>query len=199
MFYRVDYVLAVMLAGFVIGALLKSVTAKLAPHSIAKTYLVLIAVILLIRAIVFVCSVVTTGMPIWNSIGSAIGDVTNFLLGGLFGISVLRSDRRELLCDPDVFLALCLSVGIGYVIAGYTKAFYMQGRADFFAQSGYSIAFLKFIMTIEVLGGVAMLIPWTVLPALAGLSIDMFGAVWTHVHNGDPLDDNVPRHRRRPL
>jgi uncharacterized membrane protein YphA (DoxX/SURF4 family) len=191
MFYRVDYVLAVLLGGFLIGMVLKPVAAKLAPHKIARTYLFLIAAILLIRAIVFICSLVTTSMPVWNSIGSAISDITNFLLGILFGVSVQRTDRRELLCDPDVFTALCLAVGIGYVIAGYTKAFYMQGMADFFTQSGYSIAFLKFIMTIEVLGGAALLIPWTVLPALAGLSIDMFGAIWTHVHNGDPLNDST--------
>jgi hypothetical protein len=59
----------------------------------------------------------------------------------------------------------------------------MQGMVEFFTQSGYSTPFLKFIIVAEVLGGMGLLIPWTVLPAITGLSVDMFGAIYTHIHN----------------
>ena len=62
---------------------------------------------------------------------------------------------------------------------------------EFFAQSGYPDAFLRFIITVEVFGALAMLIPNAVPAALAGLGIDMFGAVLTHIHNGDPLNDST--------
>jgi hypothetical protein len=41
------------------------------------------------------------------------------------------------------------------------------------------------------LGGMGLLIPWTVLPAITGLSVDMFGAIYTHIHNGDSIDDST--------
>ncbi|HLW82795.1 MAG TPA: DoxX family protein [Candidatus Acidoferrales bacterium] len=85
----------------------------------------------------------------------------------------------------------CIAAGVAFILAGYAKALYTSGMVEFFTQSGYSAGFLKFIMTAEILGGIGMLIPWTVLPAVAGLSIDMFGAIWTHVHNGDPLNDST--------
>ena len=62
---------------------------------------------------------------------------------------------------------------------------------DFFAQSGYPDTFLRFIIVAEVLGALALLIPCAVPAALAGLGIDMFGAVLTHIHNGDPLNDST--------
>jgi len=135
--------------------------------------------------------VVLANASVWNKIGSGCGDAGNFLLGGIFGIAALRKDRREILCDPAIYSALCLFTGIVFVLAGYVKALYMQGMIEFFTQSGYSTPFLKFIMTIEVLGGIGLLIPWTALPAIAGLSIDMFGAIYTHIHNGDPLNDST--------
>jgi uncharacterized membrane protein YphA (DoxX/SURF4 family) len=128
---------------------------------------------------------------IWNTIGAAIGDVGSFLFGALLGIAALRTERRQILCDPEVYSILCLSAGLGFVMSGYIKALYMQGMIEFFAQSGYSTSFLKFIMTIEVLGGIGLLISWTVLPAIAGLSVDMFGAIYTHIYNGDPLNDST--------
>lgn len=191
MYYRVDYIIGVMLAGALAGALPKRASARISAHQLARAYLYLVAVLLGVRAVVFVCGTVAPNMPVWNLIAGGISDAGNFMFGALFGVGLSRSDRRELLCDTDVYTALCLSLGLGYVIAGYSKALYMQGMTDFFTQSGYSTAFLKFIMTVEVLGGIGVLIPWTVLPALGGLSIDMFGAIWTHVHNGDPLNDST--------
>ena len=191
MIYRVDYVVAVMLVGLIAGALLSRPTSRVDSARLARGYYIAIAVVLAIRAVVFVLGIVRANEAIWNALGNGIGDAGNFLFGAIFGIAALHPDRRKTLCDPAVYAALCLAAGFGFVMSGYVKAFYMQGMTQFFTQSGYSVSFLKFIMTAEVLGGVGLLIPWTVLPAMAGLSVDMFGAIYTHVHNGDPLNDST--------
>lgn len=191
MFYRVDYVVAVILAGLIVGALLSRRTSRIEPSRVARGYFVAIAILITFRLVVFVCSVVLTNAAVWNKIGGVCGDVGGFLFGGIFGIAALRNDRREVLCDPLIYSALCLATGIGFVLSGYVKALYIQGMIDFFTQSGYSTPFLKFIMTIEVVGGIGLLIPLTAIPAIAGLSIDMFGAIYTHIHNGDPLNDST--------
>lgn len=191
MFYRVDYVVAVMLAGLAFGLLVNQATSNIKPSRLARFYFVIVAILVVLRVVVFACSVVLPGAKVWSIAGNAMGDTSNFLVGFLFGIALLRVDRREILCDPAVYSILCISAGVGFVMTGYAKALYMQGMVQFFTQSGYSVTFLKFIMTAEVLGGAALLIPVTVLPALAGLSIDMFGAVYTHIHNGDPLNDST--------
>jgi hypothetical protein len=46
-------------------------------------------------------------------------------------------------------------------------------------------------MIAEIFGALGLLLPWAVLPSLHGLSVDMFGAVLTHIHNGDPLNDST--------
>ena len=122
---------------------------------------------------------------------AAAGDVSNFFFGAIFGVSLVRPQRLALLLEPAVYSALCLSTGFGFLTAGFVKALYLQGMIEFFVQPGYSMTFLKFIMTAEVLCGAALLIPWAILPAVAGLSIDMFGAIYTHIHNGDPINDST--------
>lgn len=191
MIYRVDYVIGVMLAGLVVGLLLSRRTSSIEAARLARWYFVIIAVRLALGAVVFACSVVLVNASTWNTISTALGDASNFLLGVLLGVALLRADRREVLSDPSVYSALCLAMGIGFVMSGFGKAFYMEGFIQFFTQSGYSLPFLKFIMTAEVLGGAALLIPITVLPAVVGLSMDMFGAIYTHIHNGDPLNDST--------
>lgn len=191
MIYRVDYVIGVMLAGVAAGAIFSRKTSRIEPARLARAYFVIVAVLLGLRVVDFVCSVVLADAALWNKIANGMGDASNFLLGALFGVAALRKERREILCDPAVYSALCLVAGVGFVITGYVKAFYLQGMGDFFVQSGYSTTFLKFIMTAEVLGGLGLVIPWTVLPAIAGLSVDMFGAIYTHIHNGDPLNDST--------
>jgi len=187
--YRVDYVVAVILAGLIVGALLSRLTSRVEPARLARGYFVFIAVLVGVRVVAFVCSIMFPNASVWNTIGRGSGDTSNFLLGGIFGIAARRPERRAVLCDPAIYSALCLSAGIALVLAGYAKALYMDGMIQFFAQLGFSTLFLKFIMTIEILGGIGLLIPWTALPA--GLSIDMFGAVYTHIHNRDSINDNT--------
>jgi len=93
----------------------------------------------------------------WSRAGNIIGDGGNLLLGALFGAALGRTRRLDLLREPAVFDGLCLMTAYIFVTAGFVKALFMQGMSDFFTQSGYSLGFLKFIMTAEVLGGAALL------------------------------------------
>jgi uncharacterized membrane protein YphA (DoxX/SURF4 family) len=93
--------------------------------------------------------------------------------------------------DPSVLGVLCMALAFTFGVAGIGKVFSMAPMADFFAQSGYSVTFLKFIVISEIFGAIGLLLPWAVVPALIGLTVDMFGAVLTHIHNGDPLDDST--------
>jgi uncharacterized membrane protein YphA (DoxX/SURF4 family) len=190
--YQVDYILAVFLAGLIIGALMSRPTSRIEPSQLARRYFVVFAVVIALRVLLFVGLVLKPSSSPLNMVFAGTGDATNFLFGVIFGVAMLRRDRRALLCDPAIFSVLCLSAGIGFVMNGYLSASIgSRGMSQFFIQSGYSAHFQMFIATAEVLGGVGLLIPWTALPAIAGLSIDMFGAIYTHVHNGDPLNDST--------
>ncbi len=163
---------------------------QIAGARLTHGYFVLTAVLVALRVSAVVCGIVL-GQAFWNHISSGIGDGLNLLLGAILGMAARRAEPREFLCAPEVYSALCLASGMAFVMASYSKAFSMAGMLEFFTQSGYSARFLKFIISAEVLGGIGLMIPWTVQPAIAGLSVDMFGAVYTHIHNGDPLNDST--------
>jgi hypothetical protein len=132
-----------------------------------------------------------TGQSFWGIAGKIIGDLAGLLFGGLFGLAVRRTDAREFLEEPFILSALRMTLAFTFSLAGMGKALYMAPMTEFFTQSGYSLAFLKFIVIAEIFGAVGLLLPWAFLPALMGLTIDMIGAVLTHVHNGDPLNDST--------
>jgi uncharacterized membrane protein YphA (DoxX/SURF4 family) len=121
----------------------------------------------------------------------SIGDLTGFFVGAVFGLAARRKDARRLLVDPSVLSALCMALAFTFLMAGIGKAFSLTSMTEFFTKSGYSVSFLKFIVIAEIFGAVGLLLPWAFLPSLIGLTIDMFGAVVTHIHNGDPLNDNT--------
>lgn len=188
MLYRVDYVFAVMGAGFLIGLLTGRWTLRFTPSSMAQSYFNAVLVLLALSSIRLTFFLAMGHAPAWTGVFS---DLPGMLYGALFGIAVRRSDQRELLLDRAVLSALAISIAVTFASAGLGKAFSMAPMHEFFAQSGYPDAFLRFIIVAEVLGGLAMLIPCAVPAALMGLCIDMFGAVLTHIHNGDPLNDST--------
>jgi uncharacterized membrane protein YphA (DoxX/SURF4 family) len=188
MFYRVDYVFAVIGAGFLIGVLTGKWTLRFSTSRVAQMYFNAVLTLLTLSSIRLTFFLTLGHAPAWTG---AISDLSLVLYGALFGIAARRDDRQELLLDRAVLSALAISIAVMFASAGLGKAFAMAPMHEFFAQSGYPDAFLRFIIVAEVLGGMAMLIPCAVPAALAGLSIDMFGAVLTHIHNGDPLNDST--------
>jgi uncharacterized membrane protein YphA (DoxX/SURF4 family) len=191
MFYRVDYILAVLLAGFLMGVLFGKPAANIVTSRLARGYYVAIAVLLVLRTVVSVCGMLTSQSGFWHSAGGFIGDLSSFLFGAVFGLAARRKDARELLTDSSILGAFLMALAFGFALNGIGKAFSMVPMTQFFTQSGYSVTFLKFIAIAEVFGALGVLLPWAVLPALIGLTVDMFGAVLTHIHNGDPLNDST--------
>jgi hypothetical protein len=190
MFYRVDYALAVLSVGFLAGLLCSRRTEDLPPSRLAQAYYAAVAILLVLRTAAFAGSMLTTGYGRWGTAGGLIGDILGLLFGALFGLAMRRKDGRAFLLDANVLAALCMGLAFTFASVGVGKAFSMTPMTEFFTQSGYSVPFLKFIVIAEIFGGIGLLLPWAFLPALVGLTIDMFGAVLTHVHNGDPLNDS---------
>ena len=191
MFYRVDYTMAVLLAGFLIGLLVGTATEKVAATTLARRYYVAIAILLVLRTSIFGYTILISSQSVLTPVGGILGDLSSLLFGVLFGMAARRKDTRELLTAPSILGALCMALAFTFAIAGVGKAFSMAPMTDFFTQSGYSVTFLKFIVIAEVFAGIGLLLPWAVVPALIGLTVDMFGAVLTHIHNGDPLNDST--------
>jgi hypothetical protein len=191
MLYRVDYMLAVVTTGVLIGLLSSSATRGLNPTILGKRYYQSVAMLVILRVGASIPAVLLDRTTPWDVVGHLAGDLLGFLFGALFGLSVLREDGQELLTNPAVLQALSLAVAFTFAFSGIAKAFSIDQMSKFFSTSGYSVTFLKFIITAEILGALGLLVRWTAVPALLGLSVDMFGAVVTHVHNGDPLNDST--------
>lgn len=191
MFYRVDYLLAVMLAGFLIGMACSRSTSQFSPSRIARAFYVITLALIGLRIVCFLGSVAQPKVALWSIAGALASDIGLLLFGALFGLALRRQDRRGLLLHPAIFSALCIGTAASFALSGIGKAFSLDWMINFFHQSGYSAAFLKCVMSVEVFAALAMLIPSTVIAAVAVLAIDMFGAVYTHVHNGDPLNDST--------
>lgn len=191
MFYRVDYTMAVLLAGFLLGILLGRKTANIAAASLAQRYYMIIAILLVLRTGIFAYTMLVRPQGFMATVGGIAGDLLGFIFGALFGLAARRKDTRELLTDPSILGALCMALAFTFALAGVGKAFSMAPMTEFFTQSGYSVTFLKFIVIAEIFAGVGLLLPWAVVPTLIGLTVDMFGAVLTHIHNGDPLNDST--------
>jgi hypothetical protein len=191
MFYRVDYAVAVLLLGFFAGVLFSSTTKEITPSRLARGYYVAVAILLVLRTVAFAAGMLLNHSSLWNPVSGFLGDLLGFLFAASFGLALRRRDGREFLTDSPVLGALLMALAFTFGVAGIGKAFSMAPMADFFTQSGYSVTFLKFIVIAEIFGAVGLLLPWAAVPALIGLTIDMFGAVVTHVHNGDPLNDST--------
>ncbi|HSR96438.1 MAG TPA: DoxX family protein [Kofleriaceae bacterium] len=193
MLYRVDYLLALLAAGALAAALLSGRAAKIAPQRLARGYLIATAVTVAVRAALFIAlfgAGVSTLPVSWFLV---VGDLGIVLLGALYGIAIVGAARdgfAAALEAPQLRAALCLSVGIGFSLAGIGKMYSLDFMLDFFAQSHYTKPFLFVIIATEVIGGAAILLPWrpAVLAATAALGVVMFGAIYTHWHNGEPLD-----------
>jgi hypothetical protein len=150
-----------------------------------------VALLAVLRVFPLVWTLVDTPPELMNLAGKLIGDLSIVMFGAAFGLALRRQDVRAFLTDPEMLGAFYLALAFTFASAGVGKAFSMTPMIDFFSQSGYSLGFLKFIIIAEIFGALGMLLPWARIPAWFGLTIDMFGAVLTHVHNGDPLNDSA--------
>ena len=186
------FLLALVLAGAALSAVLARYLERLEPARLARGFLIGVMVSMGIRVLAYVAANVF-GAPAVRPISTGPYDPTNLLLGAVYGLALVHSRRggfASLWRETDVLLALRLSAGIAFVLAGLVNAFHMDAAVEYFIQAGYSRTFRLFIMAAEVLGGAALLLPWPwlTLTAAAGLTVDMFGALSTQIRTGDALD-----------
>ena len=182
---------SMMIVGAIVGLLLGPRLSHIQPARVARVYYGVTVFFLLLGAGLFVFGVVTGFGQAWNTASAILSKAGGIFFGVVVGLSLRRADQWEILREPAIFSARCMAVGLLFMQAGFSKALAMPQMTDFFNQSGYSTAFLKFIMSIEVLAALGLMVPWAAPLVIAGLSIDMFGAIYTHVHNGDPLTDST--------
>jgi uncharacterized membrane protein YphA (DoxX/SURF4 family) len=116
---------------------------------------------------------------------------------GVAAASAILS-RRSLREPPGCFVrsshvlrGLCLVAALGYLAIEAGKLAHDAEMREFFTASGYPVAMMYAVMAAEILGAVGLLVPRTRVPAAAGLSLLMLGAIGTHLKNGDPFSDSL--------
>ena len=102
-----------------------------------------------------------------------------------------RGSAACLARSPLVLRGLCLFTALGYLAIEAGKLAHDAEMREFFTGSGYPVVMMYAVMAAETLGAVGLLVPRTRLPAAAGLSVLMLGAIGTHLKNGDPLSDSL--------
>lgn len=89
-------------------------------------------------------------------------------------------------------MILSVLLGLLYVFAGGTKLAGMQMHIEHFAQWGYPDWFRLVVGTVEVVFGVALLVPRFAFIAACVLAINMMGAVYTELFRGVPRQALFP-------
>lgn len=71
------------------------------------------------------------------------------------------------------------------------KAAHDAEMRTFFLSSGYGVGFMYGVMAAEIAGAIGLLFLRSRRVASSGLLMLMFGAIATHVRNGDPFSDSL--------
>lgn len=192
MLTRLGILLALIVAGAIVTAALSWRFENVEPERLARRFLLGVTALMGVRIAAYIAANVF-GLQAVRALSTGPVDPTNVLLGALFGLAAMTAARgtfAKFLREPDVLLALRIAAGVAFVLAGLVNAFLADGGVKYFEAMGYTATFRRFMTTAEVLGGAALLLPWRwlTLVVAAGLAIDMFGALYTQVRAGAPLD-----------
>jgi hypothetical protein len=87
MLYRVDYLLGVLLAGFVVGLLLGRSMDASSAERLARAYYFATAVLIALRVGTFAASILTSHYQRWSLVSGGMGDLTGVLFGLVFGLA----------------------------------------------------------------------------------------------------------------
>ena len=188
------YLGSILLGFFSAGA---AAMAKSLPH-IAKSYGEGIRFLLYFAATANVTAIVMTVAHHYDSPWLKVCNLADHLLlfivdGALLAIPLVtypslkikdpgQSTLLRIFLHPKMIQAARYAVASLYIGAGTTKWLAFE-TIDFFHASGYSTAFFYFIATWEFVWGIGVLWRKSLNIALFALSIDMFGAIYTHYHN----------------
>jgi hypothetical protein len=184
--------LALIAAGAIVAVALSRRLERVEPARLARAFLVAITALMGVRVAAYVAGNVF-GLQAVRPLSAGPYDLTNLLVGGVLGLAAVHAARRSFAAfwrEPDLVLALRIAVGIAFILAGLANVYRPENGERLFTQLGYTKAFRLFILTAEVLGGAALLLPWPwlTLVAAAGLAIDMFGASYNFLWAGPQVD-----------
>jgi uncharacterized membrane protein YphA (DoxX/SURF4 family) len=191
LFYRVDYAVGIIVGGFLLGYFFSKISSTISAERVGRSFYWVAAILTLARTLLLVGVMFAPHVSWLLLLGNLFGDSLGVAFGVVCGLAARRCDGRTLLSDPPVFNGLCVIVAFNFGLSGIGKAFAFKPMTEFFALSGYPVGFLQFIMVAEVFGAIGLLWSLTTGVAALGLAVDMFGAVLTHVHNGDSLNDST--------
>lgn len=80
-----------------------------------------------------------------------------------------------------------------FVVPGYVQGFQkivaQKEKVEAFTKWGYSLAFMKFLGWVEIVGSTLLLFPQTRLFAIPVYVVLLSGAVYTHLKNNDAKKD----------
>ncbi len=124
MFYRVDYMLAVLLVGFLTGVLSSSFFENISPSRLGQGYYVVVAILLLLRTGLFACTMLLSHQSFWSILGGIVGDLISLLFGFLFGLAARRKDARILLKNPSILGALYMRLAFTFALVGIGKGIF---------------------------------------------------------------------------
>lgn len=129
---------------------------------------------------------------VWIVIGTAIASGLLILaqIGAGTGLRI-KDASRSFLRSHYLLRGLCFSVSMSFICTEIGKIAHDVEMRRFFAQSGYPIWFLYFVIATETFGAIGLFFPRTLLPAAFGLSLIMMAAIRTHLHNRDPFSDSL--------
>lgn len=83
-------------------------------------------------------------------------------------------------------------LGFFFIVAGGKKLLGQEAQIDSFFRWGYPLWFLYLIGTVELVGGIGLLIPQIRIFAVPVLSVTMVGAFITHLRAGEMAAVPVP-------
>jgi hypothetical protein len=170
---------------FVLGPRLQRIDAS----RLAHRFLICIVALTGVRVAAWVIGTIF-GITAVRPPGTGPFDPTNLLVGALYGLAV-RGRSDVFFRAADVQLAMRVATGVAFVLGGMGAfLFTLRTGVDYFVAIGYPRTFHFLIMCGEVLGGALILLPWPwlTLTAAAGLTVDMFGALYTQVRLDQPVD-----------
>ena len=191
MFYRVDYSIGILLLGLLIGQATRSRVVRLFGIQLTRSYWIAAVVCSILRAIANIGTMVAPDAFTARRAAPLLGDLLGLLFGFGIGLLIKRSDNDQSVLRFECADAFCAMLAFSFALSGVAKALSFSSMSEFFVHSGYSVEFLKFILIAEVFGALGLLIRSLRLIAIVGLLVDMFGAITTHIHNGDALNDNT--------
>jgi hypothetical protein len=91
MFYRVDYIISVLLVGLLTGFLFGRTSTIVPSRQVAFKFYVVTAILLVLRSGLFVGTILTARQS-YTLFGGLTGGIAGLIFGAIFGLAIRRGD-----------------------------------------------------------------------------------------------------------